>query len=77
MTSVVMKTFEYLLLERIQPIRAPGEATSVRAAEEQSVEVSKCASHQGLTLNKSKTEVVKFSSNTPSPEWNRSIWWDP
>ena len=39
-------------------------ATSARAAEEQSVQVSKFASHQGLTLNKSKTEVVKFSSNT-------------
>ena len=39
-------------------------ATSVKAAEEQSVQVSKFASHQGLTLNKSKTEVVKFSSNT-------------
>ena len=41
-------------------------ATAVRAAEEQSVQVSKFASHQGLTLNKSKTEVVKFSSNTIS-----------
>ena len=41
-------------------------AASVRAAEEQSVQVSKFTSHQGLTLNKSKTEVVKFLSNTIS-----------
>ena len=41
-------------------------AISVKAAEEQGAQISKFVSNHGLGLNKSKTEVVKFSTNTTS-----------
>ena len=40
--------------------------TSVKAAEEQAAQISKFAFNHGLTLNRSNTEVVKFSTDTTS-----------
>ena len=45
--------------------------TSVKAAVEQGAQISKFAFNHGLTLNRSKTEVVKLSTNTTS--YDKSI----